>query len=97
GRTQKRLSPPPKGPNPSAVCNSVRDEVVTPWVAAPELRRTVCRADRHERTETMSEHEIVSHDAWLRARKEFLTKEKEFTHARDALSEARRALPWEKV
>lgn len=45
----------------------------------------------------MTKHEIVDHEAWLRARKEFLAKEKEFTHARDALSAARRSLPWEKV
>jgi len=45
----------------------------------------------------MPQHQIVDHDAWLCSRKEFLAKEKEFTRARDALSEARRALPWEKV
>src|SRR5579871_176129 len=45
----------------------------------------------------MTKHEIVDHEAWLRARRDFLAREKEFTRARDALSEARRALPWEKV
>lgn len=45
----------------------------------------------------MNRHHIVDHETWLRTRKEFLVKEKEFTRARDALSEARRALPWEKV
>jgi predicted dithiol-disulfide oxidoreductase (DUF899 family) len=45
----------------------------------------------------MTRHEIVDHETWLHARKEFLAKEKEFTRARDALSEARRALPWEKI
>jgi predicted dithiol-disulfide oxidoreductase (DUF899 family) len=45
----------------------------------------------------MTNHEIVDHEAWLRARTDFLAKEKEFTRARDALSAARRALPWEKV
>jgi predicted dithiol-disulfide oxidoreductase (DUF899 family) len=34
--------------------------------------------------------------AWLAARNEFLTKEKEFTRLRDELSRQRRALPWEK-
>jgi len=42
-------------------------------------------------------HEIVSHDDWVAARTTFLRKEKEFTRLRDELSEARRALPWEKV
>ena len=40
---------------------------------------------------------VVSHAEWLRARSEFLTKEKEFTRLRDELSRQRRALPWEKV
>jgi predicted dithiol-disulfide oxidoreductase (DUF899 family) len=40
---------------------------------------------------------VVSHNEWLAARKDFLTKEKEFTHLRDELSRQRRALPWEKV
>ena len=34
---------------------------------------------------------------WTTARLAFLEKEKAFTHARDELSAARRALPWEKV
>ena len=43
------------------------------------------------------QHTIVSQDQWLAARKALLAKEKEFTKARDQLSEARRALPWVKV
>ena len=39
-------------------------------------------------------HIIVSQDEWIKARKELLTKEKEFTHARDQLSQTRRDLPW---
>jgi predicted dithiol-disulfide oxidoreductase (DUF899 family) len=45
----------------------------------------------------MEEHEVVSGAAWESARRELLAKEKEFMRARDALSEARRALPWERV
>ena len=45
----------------------------------------------------MTDHKIVSHAAWLEARKEFLAKEKEFTQLRDELSRERRALPWERV
>ena len=41
--------------------------------------------------------QIVSADRWRAARRALLEREKEFTHARDALSAARRALPWEKV
>ena len=43
------------------------------------------------------QHAIVSQGEWLAARKAFLAKEKEFSNARDALSAARRALPWVKV
>ncbi len=31
----------------------------------------------------MTTHEVVTHDRWLAARKEYLTKEKEFTRLRD--------------
>ena len=41
--------------------------------------------------------EVVRHEKWLEARKALLAKEKEFTHARDELSRARRELPWERV
>src|SRR5579864_7435706 len=42
-------------------------------------------------------HKVVSHDQWIAARKELLAKEKEFTRLRDALSQQRRNLPWERV
>lgn len=41
--------------------------------------------------------EIVTKEEWLKARKELLTKEKDFTRARDALSAKRRRLPMVKV
>jgi len=43
------------------------------------------------------QHKIVSREEWIAARKAHLAHEKEFTHARDRLSEERRALPWVKV
>jgi predicted dithiol-disulfide oxidoreductase (DUF899 family) len=42
-------------------------------------------------------HQVTSHKDWTAARIALLEKEKAFTHARDELSAARRALPWEKV
>jgi predicted dithiol-disulfide oxidoreductase (DUF899 family) len=45
----------------------------------------------------MTEHQIVSHDEWIAARRRFLTKEKEFTRLRAELSRERRELPWERV
>jgi predicted dithiol-disulfide oxidoreductase (DUF899 family) len=45
----------------------------------------------------MPQHDVVESGAWLDARKALLQKEKEFTRARDALSAARRDLPWQKV
>lgn len=45
----------------------------------------------------METHNIVTHDEWTAARKAYLTEEKAFTRARDALSKKRRELPWEKV
>ncbi|HXP05048.1 MAG TPA: thioredoxin family protein [Stellaceae bacterium] len=43
------------------------------------------------------QHQIVSHEEWLKARLRLLAKEKEFTRLRDELSAARRDLPWERV
>jgi predicted dithiol-disulfide oxidoreductase (DUF899 family) len=43
------------------------------------------------------QHQIVSREDWLAARRHLLAKEKEFTRLRDALSAERRELPWLKV
>ena len=45
----------------------------------------------------MPTHKIVSHEDWTEARKALLAKEKKLTRQRDALSRARRELPWERV
>ncbi len=45
----------------------------------------------------MPQHEIVSREEWLKARKVHLAKEKELTRLRDKLSAERRELPWVKV
>jgi predicted dithiol-disulfide oxidoreductase (DUF899 family) len=42
----------------------------------------------------MVDRSVVSQDEWIEARTRLLAREKEFTHARDELSRARRALPW---
>jgi predicted dithiol-disulfide oxidoreductase (DUF899 family) len=47
--------------------------------------------------EMKSNREIVSKAEWLTARKDLLTREKEFTRQRDSLSAARRQLPMVKV
>jgi predicted dithiol-disulfide oxidoreductase (DUF899 family) len=43
------------------------------------------------------QHKVVASDQWIEARKQLLIAEKEFTKARDALSQQRRDLPWERV
>jgi predicted dithiol-disulfide oxidoreductase (DUF899 family) len=45
----------------------------------------------------MEKHKVVSQAEWLAARQQLLAKEKEFTKARDQLSQLRRDLPWERV
>jgi len=45
----------------------------------------------------IEQQEIVGHEQWIEARKELLSKEKEFTRLRDELSRQRRDLPWEAV
>jgi predicted dithiol-disulfide oxidoreductase (DUF899 family) len=43
------------------------------------------------------QHQIVSHDEWLKARKALLVKEKEFTKLRDGMTAQIRALPWRRI
>src|SRR5258708_17677661 len=45
----------------------------------------------------MTDHKVVSHEEWLAARQALLKEEKEFTRLRDALSQRRRDLAWERV
>ena len=45
----------------------------------------------------MPQHNIVSREQWLDARKALLQKEKAFTRQRDQLSLERRGLPWVKI
>jgi predicted dithiol-disulfide oxidoreductase (DUF899 family) len=45
----------------------------------------------------MTDHQIVTHEQWVEARKQLLAREKEFTRLRDQVSQARRELPWERV
>jgi predicted dithiol-disulfide oxidoreductase (DUF899 family)/uncharacterized protein YndB with AHSA1/START domain len=45
----------------------------------------------------MQQHQIVSRDQWIAARKAHLAHEKELTQARERLAEERRRLPWVKV
>src|SRR5438876_736426 len=43
----------------------------------------------------MHDHQVVSHDEWVDARKQLLAREKEFTRLRDEMTREQRALPWE--
>jgi predicted dithiol-disulfide oxidoreductase (DUF899 family) len=52
---------------------------------------------KSEKIDRLSDHEIVSRDEWLAARKDLLKREKELTRLRDQLSVERRALPWVKI
>ncbi len=45
----------------------------------------------------MEQHQIVSREAWLAARRAHLLKEKELTRARDELHRQRRDLPWVRI
>ena len=48
-------------------------------------------------TTTATEHQVVSREEWLAARKAHLENEKRLTRLRDQLSAERRALPWVKI
>jgi len=45
----------------------------------------------------LTDHRIVSHEAWIAERKALLAKEKDFNRIRDELSAQRRDLAWERV
>ncbi|MGX1097783.1 DUF899 domain-containing protein [Amorphus sp. MBR-141] len=45
----------------------------------------------------MTNHQVVSRDAWLEARRALLAKEKAETRLRDEVNTARRALPWVRI
>ncbi|MEH2505259.1 putative dithiol-disulfide oxidoreductase (DUF899 family) [Bradyrhizobium sp. AZCC 1578] len=45
----------------------------------------------------MPSNAVVSREEWIVARKAHLAREKEYTRARERLSEERRALPWVRV
>jgi predicted dithiol-disulfide oxidoreductase (DUF899 family) len=47
-----------------------------------------------QKSHRFEDHPIVSKARWLEARRALLLREKELTRQRDALSAARRALPW---
>jgi predicted dithiol-disulfide oxidoreductase (DUF899 family) len=42
-------------------------------------------------------HRTATHEEWLEARRALLTREKELTRLRDAVSRERRELPWERI
>jgi predicted dithiol-disulfide oxidoreductase (DUF899 family) len=48
-------------------------------------------------TTTPTQHKVVSPGEWIEAGRALLREEKAFTRARDAMSAARRELPWVKV
>ena len=54
------------------------------------------RNDKKEK-DVLDNHKIVSQSEWIKARKDLLAKEKEFTILRDQLNQKRRDLPWVQV
>jgi predicted dithiol-disulfide oxidoreductase (DUF899 family) len=44
-----------------------------------------------------AKHPVVSDERWTEERRKLLAREKELTHLRDEIAEARRALPWRRV
>jgi len=50
-----------------------------------------------DRSTEIKDHKVVSEPEWIVARQGLLEKEKEWTRAKDALSQHRRQLPWVRV
>jgi predicted dithiol-disulfide oxidoreductase (DUF899 family) len=55
------------------------------------------KPNRPNDKEPMMKNPVVPHETWLNARLELLSAEKEFNRQRDALTQRRMAMPWEKV
>jgi predicted dithiol-disulfide oxidoreductase (DUF899 family) len=62
-----------------------------------ERQRMSTQTMTSKRAEGFSDHEIVSGEEWLIARRDLLKREKELTRMRDQLAAERRALPWVKI
>src|ERR1700694_5388133 len=59
------------------------------------LDRNACSmSEVAQEAQMLEAHEVVSREAWIEARKQLLTKEKEFSRLRDELSRRQGALPW---
>lgn len=52
---------------------------------------------KNDGADILQDHPVVSHEAWLEARRALLAREKELTRLHDQVSEQRRTLPWEAV
>src|SRR4030095_5915844 len=56
--------------------------------------RKHCRNEERAMDKKMNTPPVVSAQEWEAARQQLLGKEKELTHARDALAAERRRMPW---
>jgi len=52
------------------------------------------KSEPEQAHKVISQHKVVSPTEWMAARESMIVKEKELTHARDALAAERRRLPW---
>src|SRR5437868_6017851 len=79
-----------------AWCNSAPPGP-TRRATTPRKRGNQTKENKMKLAETELNREVVSEAEWLIARKDLLTREREFTRQRDALSAARRQLPMVKI
>src|SRR3989442_9755963 len=98
------LGNPPKGAPMCPLCFSAATLAVAgvvPAGALSALAWRLLRVPAHppaEPTEAPMDYpRVVSREEWLAARKRLLAREKSFTHQRDELAAARRALPMMKI
>jgi predicted dithiol-disulfide oxidoreductase (DUF899 family) len=61
------------------------------------LKKSPADMAKKSSSSALHRHRVVSREKWLAARTVLLAKEKAFTHARERLAAARRALPWVKI
>src|SRR5262249_29784858 len=97
GRRSSTCSPPPWRISASAAAAPTGIPLRGAPAAGASERRPPHDANSKSMEDLMTNHKEVSREEWIEARKKLLAKEKDFTRARDALSQERRDLPWERV
>src|SRR6266850_8576604 len=83
--------------DPHLASEGIPGRVVMRRASHIRCRGSSCTISTQLKERHVTNHQIVSGDEWVDARRRLLAKEKDFQRLRDELSRERRELPWERV